>query len=325
MLRDTSILYELSKQLKEHNYINRNSDELLTTSQQERLNDYIDDLSIDLFFRLASFKPIILKNSDGLRRFTPFGFEDVIGESVLNLNSRYDRYTFLHLLIHTNFLKNKFKNNSFIMNLSYGIKHFSATGVSPLLTIGGIYDNSYLDAYKSEYKNVDVSNNRSAMLYGLGNFTFNAPGVLGDIRGHFANLTSDYLRIKDYEVFPGVTLEYALSIYVILVEKVKLKDNNISTILALGLYNSGFDITHPLQLFHNFELKLDRLFRKTEIDVKDVYLRFVKAETSKAFNIAYNKPHQNFVNIQLFRESPISDVFMYNTLPLPYLQNNLTK
>ena len=63
MLRDTSIVYDLCTQLKEYRYINHYSDEILTKSQEERINDYVDDLSIDLFFRLASFKPILITNS----------------------------------------------------------------------------------------------------------------------------------------------------------------------------------------------------------------------------------------------------------------------
>lgn len=53
MLRDTSILYELCLDLKEHRYINHNSEEILNESQNKRICQYLDDLVIDLFFRLA--------------------------------------------------------------------------------------------------------------------------------------------------------------------------------------------------------------------------------------------------------------------------------
>ena len=71
MLRDTSIVYDLCTQLKEYRYINHYSDEILTKSQEERINDYVDDLSIDLFFRLAPFKPILITKNDISKRFTP--------------------------------------------------------------------------------------------------------------------------------------------------------------------------------------------------------------------------------------------------------------
>ena len=38
MLRDTSIVYDLCTQLKEYRYINHYSDEILTKSQEERIN-----------------------------------------------------------------------------------------------------------------------------------------------------------------------------------------------------------------------------------------------------------------------------------------------
>ena len=43
MLRDTSIVYDLCTQLKEYRYINHYSDEILTKSQEERINDYVDE------------------------------------------------------------------------------------------------------------------------------------------------------------------------------------------------------------------------------------------------------------------------------------------
>lgn len=60
MLRDTSILYELCLDLKEHRYINHDTEEILTESQNKRICQYLDDLVIDLFFRLAKFKPIVI-------------------------------------------------------------------------------------------------------------------------------------------------------------------------------------------------------------------------------------------------------------------------
>ena len=95
MLRDTSIVYDLCTQLKEYRYINHYSDDILTKSQEERKNDYIDDLSIDLFFRLASFKPILVTKIDISKRFTPFGLTDIDNDYELNLNSKYDRHTFI--------------------------------------------------------------------------------------------------------------------------------------------------------------------------------------------------------------------------------------
>ena len=327
MLRDTSIVYDLCTQLKEYRYINHYSDEILTKSQEERINDYVDDLSIDLFFRLASFKPILITKNDIPKRFTPFGLTDIDNKYELNLNSKYDRHTFISVLTHPNFLKNKFKSNKFIMNLYFGAKRFSATGTSFLIK-PGIFTHPYIDSFKKEHQLISLDYNRSGMLYTLSDFMNNLGKEMKyNIypNDYFISLISDYARIKDQEIFPGITLEYALSLYVILVEKVKLKDDNISSIIAHGFYDSKFDITHPLQLFHNFELKLNRLFRKEDIEINDVFLRFVNPETSKAFKIEFDAPSKNFVKIQLFNNILVSDVWFYNTLPLPYLHNKIYK
>ena len=111
-------------------------------------------------------------------------------------------------------------------------------------------------------------------------------------------------------------MEYALSLYVILVEKVKLKGDNISSIIAHGFYDSKFDITHPLQLFHNFELKLNRLFRKEDIEINDVFLRFVNPQKLKLrtkivviilFLRLYQIPFLNFREQTLHRFSQIQN------------------
>ena len=192
----------------------------------------------------------------------------------------------------------------------------------------GIYTHPYIDSFKREHQLINQDYNRSGMLYTLSDFMNN----LGkEMKYHiypddyFLSLISDYARIKDHEIFPGITLEYALSLYVILVEKIKLKDNNMSSIIAHGFYDSKFDITHPLQLFYNFELKLNRLFRKQDIEINDVFLRFVNPQKSKAFKIEFDTPSKNFVKIQLFNNILVSDVWFYNTLPLPYLHSKIYK
>lgn len=139
---------------------------------------------------------------------------------------------------------------------------------------------------------------------------------------YLAEILSDYAAIRKVEVFPNISLDYALSIYVILVEKIKLYEDSISSVLAFGL-DKEFDISHPLQLFHNFELKLPLLFKTDCIDKRDLYLRFVNRETSKAFSFELNKPFECFTKIRLFNEEPITSVCSYNTLPLPYLYNKL--
>lgn len=60
MLRDTSLLYEIVTSLKENRFINHDNDTLVTDSQLKRINGFLDDLTIELFFKYATFKPIII-------------------------------------------------------------------------------------------------------------------------------------------------------------------------------------------------------------------------------------------------------------------------
>lgn len=62
---------------------------------------------------------------------------------------------------------------------------------------------------------------------------------------HLAEILSDYVAIRKVEVFPNISLDYALSIYTILVEKIELYKDSISSVLAFGL-EKEFDISHPL-------------------------------------------------------------------------------
>jgi hypothetical protein len=134
---------------------------------------------------------------------------------------------------------------------------------------------------------------------------------------YFCEILSDYAAVRNEEIFPNVSLEYALSIYVILVEKLHIRYDTISSVLAFALAKE-FDITHPLQLFHNFELRLDYIFNKELIDDRDIFLRFVNSEKSKAFSFDFNNPTQYYTSIKLFNETPVVSVSAYNTLPLPY-------
>lgn len=319
MLRDPYLIHELAKQLNQSHYINYDSDEVLTDSQAERINEYIDDLSIDLFFRLAPIKPIQITPQQHGFRFTPYGVQKIDKEYTLNLRSPYDRYTFLSILTHPDFF-DKSQNNNFLCCLFVKMKKFGASGISSIFT--HLFPNPYVDAFSRKPNIFGPDHNRAAMLYGLKEFIRDASMGL-NLNPYFLDFMSDYASIKNQEVFPEITLEYALSLYVILVEKLKLSESNISPIVAYGLEDSKLDPTSPLTLFHNFELRLKNLFRKEEIEINDLFLRFVNSESSKAFSFTYDTPDRDYVNIQLFQEQSVHSVRLYNTLPLPYLHDKL--
>lgn len=319
MLRDPFLIHELTKQLNQSHYINYDSDEVLTDSQAERINEYIDDLSIDLFFRLAPIKQIPITPQNCGFRFTPDEVKEIDKEYTLNLSSPYDRYTFLSILTHPHFF-DKSQNNKFLCNLFSKMKRFGASGISSIFT--HMFPNPYVDGFSRKPSIFGPDYNRSAMIYGLNEYIRNADMGL-NLNAYFLDFMSDYASIKNQEVFPGITLEYAMSLYVILVEKLKLSEDKIAPIVAYGLEDSKFDPTSPLTLFHNFELRLKNLFRKDEIKINDLFLRFVNPERSKAFSFTYDAPHREFVDIRLFQEQSVHSVRLYNTLPLPYLYDEL--
>lgn len=328
MLRDSSIMYELCTLLKDNRYINHDSDELLTKSQEQRINQYIDDLSIDLFFRLAPLKRIkITKDTVDYigKHYTANGIEDINSDLELNLSNPLDRYTFLSIITHPNFLKNKFPHNRFVQNLMLGDRRYGATGVSFNINNGFVV-HPYLDAFFEETRLINYDLCRAPMFYGLRDFMMSwEMEHKYDIYVYkgFMESMNDYPMIKDDFIFPDVTLEYALAIYIILVEKLNLKEDSIGSIFAFGLDEKPGNFTHPFQLFHNFELRLEKLFRKEEIVNEDIFLRFVNPETSKAFNVDFHNPRYGYVTIQLFKEKPITDVLIFNTLALPYLYHRL--
>ncbi|MDE5882906.1 MAG: hypothetical protein K2H60_14390 [Muribaculaceae bacterium] len=345
MLRDTSLLYELLLTLKAHRYINHDVNIILdeTYHQKERIYDYLDDVSVELFFEHFNLKRIPINPDICFRRYTSMGFKEVTSEEELDLSIIYDRYTFLSIITNISYWKKLFSNNRFVDNIGVRNKRFSACSDSLCLTCSALMFNPYVNAFKEEYCHLDLDFNRVVSLYCFADFHHDyRQEIKHNIPSHklYAEIVSDYAAIKDQEIFKGVTVEYALSIYCILCEKInlapidywgsrKLKISDfsfaegITPILAFGLDNSWDIMLQPLKLFYKFELNLNCFFNKDYIDVRDCYLHFVNPEESKAFKFFYHEPLEYFVNIKLFNEAPVKSALLYNPNPLPYLYSKI--
>lgn len=322
MLRDTSLLYEIVTSLKENRFINHDNDTLVTDSQLKRINGFLDDLTIELFFKYATFKPIIITPEHIDKKYTSHGYVKLTKETELNINNPYDRYTFLKIISHPNFFKDIFPSNKCLSNLYCDCKKFGCYARCFIHKPDYIV-HPYIEAFNQEFRAIDFDNNRAASLYCFRDFMRNfGKKCEYDINEtmFFAERNSDYAAVKNIEVFEGVNLEYVLSIYCILVEKLIINHENMTPLVVFAL-DKIQDINHPLQLFHNFELKLPQIFNKEKhFDRRDVFLRFVNAEKSRAFNFKFNYPCEDYVLIRLFSEEEVTSVSFYNTLPLPYYQ-----
>ena len=107
MIRSEELVDELVATLHFHNYLQMESSNIFgggplnvvtNDHRKESIQNYIDDLVIDLFFRTHNFKPIIIPKDLKIQRITKDGIINTDGDFELSLNSPYDRYTFLDCL-----------------------------------------------------------------------------------------------------------------------------------------------------------------------------------------------------------------------------------
>lgn len=347
VFRDSSLLYEILLDLREHRYINHDSDTILNESmhQKERIYDYIDDLSIEIFFEYFNLRRIRITPDICFRRFSPYGLKDISSPIELDLSDKYDRYTFLSVITNTKFWRDKFPHNKFANNLQVSEKRYSACSDSMCLSCSAMMFNPYVAAFIEEYQYVDLDINRTATLYCYADFHSN---FIKEIKYNihpsnlYCEIVSDYAAIKDLEIFEGVSVEYALSIYCILCEKLCLSpidyyssrklgftnfsfSEGITPILAFGLDGESKEANETLDIFHKYELNISNFFNRDYVDIRDCYLHFVNPNDSKAFQFSFQEPYEGFVNVKLFKEVPVKSALMYNPIPLPYLYNKLSR
>ena len=104
MLRSEELIDELVATLHFHHYLQMESanifggDPLIVVANNhkiENIENYIDDLYIDLFFRTHRFKLIRIPKDWKVQRYTKEGRKICNGDIELNLNNPFDRYTFV--------------------------------------------------------------------------------------------------------------------------------------------------------------------------------------------------------------------------------------
>lgn len=328
MIRDTSILYELANELKENKFINYNNDELISSSQLNRVYQYLDDILIEAFFSTNKFAPIIIPSNILSNRQSPEGYIEQNSDLVLDLSNRFDRYTFVEaiclLCIHGaspyNNINLSKEEQRFLSELSCGSKLYCAYGRSYLIN-AGFCPNPFIDSFREYYKMIDFGESKAAELCCFRDFVLKQNGYNFNMY-YYEHVDYYYSKIKNLKLFGNYTWQEVLSIYSILVEKLKLAEDSISTLISLHIPKETDFNSQILAKFHKFEMNYSSFFNvRSYINYNDLFLRFVNAERSRAFQFK-PLPKKNFISIQLFDNPSIEDVDFYNTLPLPYYNNS---
>ncbi len=299
------------------------------TGKHDYINQYIDDVFIDLFFRTYKFKPIIYPKELCTIQITPNGVIEPQSDLSLDLSNIFDRCTFvlnMYWLIHDKLLK-KFPQNGFLSDITPYCKSFGQHGNSIVLSSTIPFDLQF-DAYHLEeyngkgFINPEFRANEiikySKFIKSYGGYTFyeklnyfNRKKIVMFERG--------YYDIKHSHFLGEYTFEDLLVLYSILVDKCLIKEDTFLIALLFCMENvesSLFMDFHEFEMTHRDYHVLDPFMISN-----DLFLRFASRKNSKAFS--FTVVNTAMESIQLFNKQPILHVKYGNTMPLPFLYNHL--
>lgn len=326
MYTDTGLLYRLAKELKDRHYINHNNGIFVNDKQIERIQDYIDDLVFEQFFSLNAFKPMLVPKSYSSYRYSNKGWIFVKDDFYLDLSDPFDRYTFVMIVSTPDFFESKFSNQGkCLFPLGFTIKRYGAVGHA-LVRHLGLYQNPVFELLENDLRSDNSSLsplNRVEQLYLYKHLAKNRH-FYDCYYCDFFELKYQFANIFNLPIFSNYTYGEVLSLYCILVEKLKLYETSLSSILALILPEDSSFSPSIINQFYNFELRINAIFDENMIDVRDLYLRFVSETNSRAFTFTESM-HGGYVNIQLFDQETICAVNRDNTIPLPYYHSKCDK
>lgn len=295
----------------------------------DHINDYIDDVYIDYFFRTYNFHAIKIPKGFCSEQITAEGIihPNKDAEVVLNLNNIYDRCTFVGAIFKLFGLKElekseAFRNNRFINGLQpkgkkYGvvIENEYPYGSELQLYIEKNYKNSKFDP--TLRANEIVLFNRFCK---ESKCSFNREELTEVWICNYNKKILDYIQIKDSHIFGEYRIEDILMLYTLLVDKIVLSEEKLTTFLSAHLdIESDNSILNEFKKFESSHAD----YRDIEpfIKQKDLYLRFTSRKRSRAFR--FERKDDLFESIQLFEQSPIRSLIYNNPLALPYLHNSL--
>ena len=346
MIRSEELIDGLVASLHFHNYLQVTSDVFFVKGplnvvandkKKEHIQEYIDDVFIDFFFRTHKFKPIDIPKDWHIRKYSEKGINEVTGGFTLNLNNPYDRYTFIDCIsmgVMNNFsqLKKMFPDNKFISDIivlsrDYGPfwESLNFEFRSPHFNAFQEYLTYQFDMMHSKYKPIfraqDILNYSKLYKEELHKYCFD-----GYTSSEFLRIMKrdiGFKKIRSNHVFGEYALEDIFMIYCLLVDKLKMDEYGFLSTLALYASDNP-DEDSFIKEFRRFEFEhCDAECIKPYIRERDLFLRFTEENKSKA--VKCNFDGHGYGEIQFFEEKPVSTVCMNNSLPLPYLYNELYK
>ena len=344
MIRSEELVDELVATLHFHNYLKMESANIFgggpmtvaaNDHKKDNIQDYIDDLYIDFFFRTESFKPILIPNSWKIQKFTDKGKKYVEGGLQLNLSNPFDRYTFLDCISRAlsgndGYLLKMFPGNAFLRDIMVITKKYGPIWYSISLVFGhpnGDEFEQYLNflygykhsKYKPLIRALDILKYSEFFQTVIDKYSYKGLTNIGLYK--IEKRQQDYRKIKDLNVFGDYTIEEVLMFYCLLVDKFKLGEDNFLSFIGLFANNDG-KTNRVLSEFRKFEIEnTNSECLKPFIRERDLFLRFTSATKSKA--VKFEHILDGVVEIQFFGDPPLHSICENNTLPLPYLYNEL--
>lgn len=327
----------LLKQLGLDNRINAHVDlyhggDVLTDVKSDYINEFIDDVFIDYFFRTFSFKKIIFPVGFCHEHITPNGVSNPTCDLELNLNDIYDRCTFANnifrLFCIDNYLVDKFPNNGFFKSFDFNFRtyglHSWCDTIANNKTVYWIPLEHFLSKYYPR-KLLAQTNHRGQTIKEYISFLHNEERY--DYFGRFSpnyliklsRFEKGYSEIKDNNLFGEYTIQDILLIYSLLIDKFLLTD----TSFLLSLCHCAGEEIMANEFLNDF-IHFEKVYQSSEaieqyIRSKDLYLRFASHDNSKAFT--FEPINDTLSQIYFFGKKSALLLMNSNTLPLPHLYN----
>lgn len=308
---------------------------VLTEAKSDYINEFIDDVLIDYFFRTYDFKKIIFPKGLCYEQITSDGIIHPQCDITLDLNNIYDRCTFANNIFRLfgidNNMADLFPGNKFFKSFSLNDKIFglhswcgSLVNDKPIFSIP-------LDRFLNKHyprKLLERTEFRGKTIKEFFNFMYQEceHEYFNSFSSHYlislSEIKQGFSAIKRENIFGEYTIEDILLIYSLLINKFLLTED--SFLLALCNYVEEEVLTNEfLNDFINFEnVNSSSSIIEKFIRSKDLYLRFASHTKSQAFSF---KPINEVISqIYLFGEKSQLLLKHSNSLPLPYLYNLTT-